>query len=45
MSDPVPVEPRAQPGLAPNVLGALWMLGSALGFTVMTVLIKVLGDD
>ena len=45
MSDPVPVEPRAQPGLAPNVLGALWMLGSALGFTVMTVLIKFLGDD
>ena len=45
MSDPVPVEPRVRPGLAPNVLGALWMLGSALGFTVMTVLIKFLGED
>jgi len=28
-----------------NVRGALWMLGSALGFTAMTVLIKFLGDD
>jgi drug/metabolite transporter (DMT)-like permease len=31
--------------LAPNVRGALWMLASALGFTVMTTLIKFLGDD
>lgn len=28
-----------------NLRGALWMLGSALGFTAMTVLIKFLGDD
>ena len=34
-----------RPGLAPNVLGALWMLASALGFTAMTILIKYLGDD
>lgn len=33
------------PGLAPNVRGALWMLASAAGFTVMTTLIKFLGDD
>ena len=31
--------------LAPNVHGALWMVASALGFTVMTTLIKFLGDD
>jgi len=41
---PVP-EPAARPALAPNVRGALWMLASALGFTVMTTLIKFLGDD
>ena len=34
-----------RPTLAPNVRGALWMLGSALGFTVMTTLIKFLGED
>lgn len=34
-----------RPTLAPNVRGALWMLGSALGFTVMTTLIKFLGSD
>lgn len=28
-----------------NLRGALWMLGSALGFTAMTALIKLLGDD
>jgi drug/metabolite transporter (DMT)-like permease len=43
--EPLPVEARARPGLAPNVRGALWMLGSALGFTVMTILIKYLGAD
>jgi drug/metabolite transporter (DMT)-like permease len=43
--EPVPIEPRAEPGLAPNVRGALWMLASAVGFTVMTTLIKFLGDD
>ena len=32
-------------GLAPNVRGALWMLGSALAFSVMTTLIKYLGAD
>jgi drug/metabolite transporter (DMT)-like permease len=31
--------------LPPNVRGALWMLASALGFTAMAVLIKLLGDD
>lgn len=41
-----PIPPLAvRPTLAPNVRGALWMLGSALGFTVMTTLIKFLGDD
>lgn len=29
--------------LTPNLRGALWMLASALGFTVMTTLIKFLG--
>ena len=38
-------EPTAPSGLAPNVHGALWMVASALGFTVMTTLIKFLGDD
>lgn len=38
-------EPAAKLGLAPNVHGALWMLASAVGFTVMTTLIKYLGDD
>lgn len=32
-------------GLAPNIQGAFWMLGSAIGFTVMTSLIKLLGAD
>jgi len=45
VSDPIPVSARARAGLAPNVVGAVWMLGSALGFTVMTTLIKYLGDD
>ncbi len=35
----------AKAGLTPNLRGALWMLGSALGFAGMTVLIKYLGDD
>lgn len=44
--EPPPVEdPPERVGLAPNVVGALWMLGSALGFTAMTTLIKFLGDD
>lgn len=32
-------------GLTPNLQGALWMLGSAVGFAGMTVLIKYLGDS
>ena len=32
-------------GLSPNLRGALWMLGSALTFSVMTTLIKYLGAD
>jgi drug/metabolite transporter (DMT)-like permease len=31
--------------LSANVRGALWMLGSAVTFTLMTSLIKYLGDD
>jgi len=31
--------------LSPNLRGALWMLASAVGFTVMTTLIKFLGSD
>lgn len=38
-------EDQATSRLAPNVEGALWMVASALGFTVMTTLIKYLGDD
>jgi drug/metabolite transporter (DMT)-like permease len=36
---------RPAPRFAPNVEGALWMLASALAFTVMTTLIKFLGSD
>ncbi|MFN3584449.1 DMT family transporter [Phenylobacterium sp.] len=43
--DGIIVEPQAERRLTPNVRGALWMLASALGFTVMTTLIKFLGDD
>ncbi|WP_296523048.1 DMT family transporter, partial [Phenylobacterium sp.] len=35
---------RAFAGLSPNVRGALWMTASALAFTVMTTLIKFLGE-
>lgn len=57
MPDPEPLAPAredvaeaevaAHPsrGLAPNVVGALWMLGSALAFTAMTTLVKALGDS
>ncbi len=31
--------------MPPNARGALWMLASAISFTVMTMLIKFLGDD
>jgi drug/metabolite transporter (DMT)-like permease len=55
MPDPEPLTPAGEdaaeavaagsgPGLAPNVVGALWMLGSAMAFTAMTTLIKYLGD-
>lgn len=40
-----PLPPEARPKMAPNVRGALWMLGSALGFTAMSTLIKYLGAD
>jgi len=43
--EPAGIEQQARPGLSPNVRGALWMLASALGFTVMTTLIKFLGED
>jgi len=39
------VTETAAPRATDNLRGALWMLGSALGFTAMTVLIKFLGDD
>jgi len=45
MTDRQAPEAAPRPGLAPNLRGALWMLASALGFTVMTVLIKFLGDE
>lgn len=32
-------------GLSPNATGAVWMLGSALSFAVMAVLVKMLGPD
>lgn len=35
----------AGPGLSGNLRGALWMLASAVTFTVMTTLIKYLGAD
>jgi drug/metabolite transporter (DMT)-like permease len=41
---PVP-EPAREPRFAPNVEGALWILASGLTFTLMTSLIKFLGDD
>ena len=31
-------------GLAPNTRGAIWMLGSALAFTLMTSMVKFLGE-
>ena len=43
--EPANVEPHVGKGLTPNVHGALWMLASALAFTVMMTLIKYLGDD
>ncbi|CAN5323497.1 DMT family transporter [soil metagenome] len=36
---------KALEGLPPNVRGALWMVASAVAFTVMTSLIKYLGAD
>ena len=32
-------------GLTPNARGAIWMLGSALAFTLMTTLVKFMGAD
>ena len=37
--------PRHEPRMAPNVHGALWMLASAVFFTVSMTLIKYLGAD
>lgn len=37
--------PRHEPRMAPNVRGALWMLASAVFFTVSMTLIKYLGAD
>jgi drug/metabolite transporter (DMT)-like permease len=37
--------PAAWARLTPNLRGALWMVASALAFTVMTTLIKFLGAD
>jgi len=37
--------PAKSSGLSPNVEGALWMLLSAVTFSVMVTLIKFLGDD
>ena len=37
--------PSAGGGLTPNLVGALWMLGSAAAYTLMTVLLKGLGED
>lgn len=37
--------PHPEPRLAPNVRGALWMLASAVFFTVSMTLIKYLGAD
>lgn len=38
-------ETPARSGLSPNLQGALWMLLSAVTFSVMTTLIKFLGSD
>jgi drug/metabolite transporter (DMT)-like permease len=43
--EPAEVVAHPEPGLAPNVHGALWMRASALAFTAMATLIKFLGDD
>ncbi|MCU0882532.1 MAG: DMT family transporter [Hyphomonadaceae bacterium] len=37
--------PAATPPAPDNLTGALWMLGSAAGFAVMSVLVKMLGPD
>lgn len=39
------MKPDRAINLSPNAQGALWMLASALAFSVMTTLIKFLGDD
>jgi drug/metabolite transporter (DMT)-like permease len=46
MPAPSDIIPTATTQQAPdNVTGALWMLGSAAGFAVMSVLVKLLGPD
>lgn len=37
--------PSPRGGLTPNLIGALWMLGSAAAYTLMTILLKGLGED
>src|SRR3954469_13756991 len=37
--------PSGRWGLTPNLTGALWMLASAVTFTLMTSLVKDLGRD
>lgn len=43
MGEGVAARPGRLAGLTPNLRGALWMLASAVTFTVMTTLIKYLG--
>lgn len=38
-------ERSAAAGLSPNVRGALWMVGSAIAFSLMGALIKILGQE
>ncbi len=45
MTGDAPAPPARRPAMSGNTQGALWMLASALGFSVMTALIKFLGDD
>jgi drug/metabolite transporter (DMT)-like permease len=37
--------PPPKAGMSANARGALWMMGSAVGFVVMAVLVKFLGPD
>lgn len=37
--------PSGRGGLTPNLVGAFWMLGSAVCYTLMTMLVKGLGEE